>query len=154
MRPVFDPGFAKIKELLPKVGRIRRAIFQYCQYSSRYDAFKKGIIENAFNLHYLTQPSWISAYTVSTPWYCCLENRTVSLPPAFSCTIIWKEQNRANGLRRHGGRGQVFQDNLFLTAQRDPGEDGTMLIWQIQDTRKIRIVVPGPPSGHKQLPQR
>ena len=34
MRPVFDPGFAKIKELLGQLGQIRRAVFQYCQYSS------------------------------------------------------------------------------------------------------------------------
>ena len=48
MRSVFDPGFAAIRENLPKLGKIRRATFQYCQYSRRYDNFKKGIIENAF----------------------------------------------------------------------------------------------------------
>lgn len=48
MRPVFDPGFAAIQENLPRLGKIRRATFQYCQYSRRYDHFKEGIIENAF----------------------------------------------------------------------------------------------------------
>ena len=32
-----------------QLGQIRRAVFQYCQYSARYDGFKHGIIENAFN---------------------------------------------------------------------------------------------------------
>ena len=49
MRSVFTPGFRAIEENLPKLGRIRRVSFQYCQYSSRYDKFKAGIIENAFN---------------------------------------------------------------------------------------------------------
>lgn len=48
MRSVFSPGFDAIAEFLPKLGTIRRATFQYCQYSSRYDNFKNGIIENAF----------------------------------------------------------------------------------------------------------
>lgn len=49
MRPVFDPGYDKIVENLPKIGKVRKAVFEYCQYSSRYDNFKKGIIENAFD---------------------------------------------------------------------------------------------------------
>lgn len=30
------------------LGTIRRATLQYCQYSSRYDNYKRGIVENAF----------------------------------------------------------------------------------------------------------
>lgn len=48
MRPLFTPGFRVIQENLSKVGKIRKCFLQYCQYSSRYDKFKNGIIENAF----------------------------------------------------------------------------------------------------------
>lgn len=48
MRSVFGPEFRAVQEHLPELGKIRRATFEYCQYSSRYDNFKKGIIENAF----------------------------------------------------------------------------------------------------------
>lgn len=48
MRPVFTPGYQIVKENLKKLGQIRKVNFSYCQYSSRYDRFKKGIIENAF----------------------------------------------------------------------------------------------------------
>ncbi len=48
MRSVFGPEFRAVQELLPELGKIRRASFRYCQYSSRYDHFKDGIIENAF----------------------------------------------------------------------------------------------------------
>ena len=49
MRSVYDPGFTAIQQAVKKIGKVRRASFQYCQYSSRYDKYKEGIIENAFN---------------------------------------------------------------------------------------------------------
>lgn len=49
IRNVFTPGFQVIQDNLDKIGTVRRATFIYCQYSSRYDKFKQGIIENAFN---------------------------------------------------------------------------------------------------------
>lgn len=49
MRSAHDPGFAAIAATLPRLGTVRRATFQFSQYSSRYDKFKAGIIENAFN---------------------------------------------------------------------------------------------------------
>lgn len=48
MRPVHNPGFQTLREALPTLGRIRKASLSYCQYSSRYDKFKNGIVENAF----------------------------------------------------------------------------------------------------------
>ena len=49
MRPAFDPALTVIKEALTRIGKIRRVSLEFCQYSSRYDKFKKGIVENAFN---------------------------------------------------------------------------------------------------------
>lgn len=48
IRTIFTPGYAMIKERLPELGTIRRVTLNYCQYSSRYDKFKKGKVENAF----------------------------------------------------------------------------------------------------------
>ncbi|MDO5618166.1 Gfo/Idh/MocA family protein [Kocuria sp.] len=42
MRSVHDPGFTKIKHLLPNLGALRRAEFRLCQYSSRYQRFLDG----------------------------------------------------------------------------------------------------------------
>lgn len=42
------PNFQTIPEHLPKLGRVRRYFSSYCQYSSRYDAYKEGTILNAF----------------------------------------------------------------------------------------------------------
>lgn len=49
VRPAFDPCTQLIREQLPKLGKLRRAVFDYCQYSSRYDRFKNGEILNAFD---------------------------------------------------------------------------------------------------------
>lgn len=49
MIATMNPNFLKVKELLPNLGVIRRYFASYCQYSSRYDKFKEGVVLNAFN---------------------------------------------------------------------------------------------------------
>lgn len=48
LKTPFMPVIQNIKSNLDKIGQIRRVFFNYCQYSSRYDNFRNGIIENAF----------------------------------------------------------------------------------------------------------
>lgn len=48
MVPVHSPAMYAVKEYMKKIGKVRRATFSFCQYSSRYDKFKNGIVENAF----------------------------------------------------------------------------------------------------------
>ncbi|OJG82089.1 hypothetical protein RV10_GL001953 [Enterococcus pallens] len=45
----FLPNVLKIKELLPTLGEIKIVSANYPQYSSRYDAFKQGIVQPAFD---------------------------------------------------------------------------------------------------------
>lgn len=48
VRHAYDPAMEAIRNALPKLGTVRRASLRYCQYSSRYDNFRRGIVENAF----------------------------------------------------------------------------------------------------------
>ncbi len=48
MKPTLTPNFRVLREALPKAGVIRRYFASYCQYSSRYDKLKEGIVLNAF----------------------------------------------------------------------------------------------------------
>jgi len=48
MKTPFMPVIRNVKNQLYRIGKIRRAFFHYSQYSSRYDNFRKGIVENAF----------------------------------------------------------------------------------------------------------
>lgn len=49
MKTTFLPNFNVIQENIHKIGKIRRYVANYCQYSSRYDAFKNGNVLNAFD---------------------------------------------------------------------------------------------------------
>jgi predicted dehydrogenase len=49
MKSTLMPNFRAIREHLPKLGPIRRYAAGYSQYSSRYDAYRRGELPNAFN---------------------------------------------------------------------------------------------------------
>jgi predicted dehydrogenase len=48
MISTFNPNFVIARERMKDLGTIRRYFACYCQYSSRYDKFKEGIVLNAF----------------------------------------------------------------------------------------------------------
>lgn len=48
MKSTVMPSFLNLKKNLHKIGQLRRFVFHFNQYSSRYDKYKEGIIENAF----------------------------------------------------------------------------------------------------------
>jgi scyllo-inositol 2-dehydrogenase (NADP+) len=48
MKSTFLPNFKSVADNLPKIGKVRRYFANYCQYSSRYDAYKEGNVLNAF----------------------------------------------------------------------------------------------------------
>ncbi|MFB6468586.1 Gfo/Idh/MocA family protein [Cytobacillus sp. Hz8] len=49
VKSTFMPGFKAVQDHLHKIGDVRRYFASYCQYSSRYDAYKEGTILNAFD---------------------------------------------------------------------------------------------------------
>lgn len=49
MRSAFIPAMALIQDNLGELGTVRRVSLQYGKYSSRYDKFREGVVENAFN---------------------------------------------------------------------------------------------------------
>ena len=49
MKPTLTPNFLAARQALGKIGAVRRYFSCYCQYSSRYDKFREGIVLNAFS---------------------------------------------------------------------------------------------------------
>ncbi|KON88286.1 oxidoreductase [Sporosarcina globispora] len=49
LKSALMPNFMAVKENLHKIGQVRRYFASYCQYSSRYDAYRQGTVLNAFN---------------------------------------------------------------------------------------------------------
>ena len=140
MRLAYDPGFEKIKELLGRLGTIRRAALQFCQYSSRYDAFKQGEIKNAFN------PALGNAALMDIGVYCVHPAVVLfGMPKNIVSTSLFLE----NGMEGAGTALLNYQDKIVelryskITDSHQPseiqGENGCMYISRIQDTEKIEI---------------
>lgn len=49
MRNAYDPGLAAVRDLLPRVGTVRRVSFALCQRSARYDLVLQGETPNIFD---------------------------------------------------------------------------------------------------------
>lgn len=49
MKPTLTPNFTAVCDALPSIGKVRNYFSCYCQYSSRYDKYKEGVVLNAFN---------------------------------------------------------------------------------------------------------
>lgn len=141
MRSVHDPGFTELCKLAGQIGVIRRAQFIYCQYSSRYDNFKRGIIENAFN------PKLANAAIMDIGAYCV--NPAVRLfgkPVKVHAESIFMH----NGMEAMGTAVLAYPTGLVelvyskitqgYTPSQIQGEDGTLIIDAIEDTRKIELV--------------
>lgn len=43
------PNYRKIRQLLPRIGQVKLVQSQFCQYSSRYDAFLEGTVHPVFD---------------------------------------------------------------------------------------------------------
>lgn len=49
MKSTLLPNFQAVVEHIGRLGQVRRYFASYCQYSSRYDAYRQGTVLNAFN---------------------------------------------------------------------------------------------------------
>lgn len=49
LKTYYLPNFDLVKQYLPKLGKIRKALLSYCQYSSRYPLYLSGQNPNTFN---------------------------------------------------------------------------------------------------------
>lgn len=129
MRSVYSPGFQAIRENLHKLGKIRRVSFQYCQYSRRYDNFKKGIIENAFN------PALSNGALMDIGVYCVHPLVSLFGKPEKVISSSLKLSNGIDGAGTILTKYPDFQGELLyskITDSRVPsqiqGEEGSMVI--------------------------
>lgn len=140
MKSSFMPAFQAIRELLPTLGPIRRYTASYCQYSSRYDAFKAGQVMNAF------KPEFSNGSLMDLGVYCI-----------YPMVVLFGEPLRvlASGTMLSSGvdgQGSVVAgyanmeavvayskiSNSALSSEIQ-GEDGTMTIDAINLPRKLSI---------------
>lgn len=141
MRPVFTPGFAALRGAVKEIGTVRRVSFSYCQYSSRYDAYKRGIVENAFN------PALCNGSLMDIGIYCIHAMAALfGLPD----TVTAAAQKLDNGLDAQGGALCTYPGMLadlswskiadHRRQNEIQGEDGTLLIDSIANPKQIVFV--------------
>ena len=140
MRSVYDPGFQAIEANLYRLGKIRSVSFRFCQYSSRYDNFRKGIIENAF------RPELSNGALMDIGVYCVHPLvRLFGMPEKIEGASVFLE-NGVDGmgtiLAQYPGWQAVLQYSKITSGYTESevqGENGSMQIDRIADTRKITI---------------
>ncbi|UOE76173.1 Gfo/Idh/MocA family protein [Parageobacillus thermoglucosidasius] len=140
MKATLLPNFQAVCEHLHKIGKIRRYFASYCQYSSRYDAFKQGTVLNAFN------PAFSNGALMDIGVYCI-----------YPMVVLFGKPNRlqASSLKLESGvdgEGTIiftYEDmdavvmyskitNSYLPAEIQ-GEDGSILIDAIHTPTKVEI---------------
>ncbi len=141
MRSVFDPGMEVIKQNLDKLGVIRRARVNYCQYSSRYDSFLEGQEHNIFRRE-------CSAGALMDIGVYCVHG-LLYLFGKPDAVIGFSDMIRGE----IDGAGTILAKYLEMIAQVEyskitnskvpseiQGENGVMLIHEIHDPDKIQII--------------
>lgn len=138
MRTAFDPGIHKLEELIKKIGPIRRATLEYGKYSSRYDAFKKGEILNAFN------PALANAAVMDIGVYAVYAMVRLFGKPEQICGFSIFLENGMEGLgtilaRYPGMISEVLYSKITDTigGSQIQGELGNILIDRISEPEKI-----------------
>ena len=140
MRNVYDPGFARIRELLPQLGVIRRASFVYAKRSSRYDLVLAGERVNIFDPALAGGAVLdLGVYSIAAMVALFGEPQSVA---AMSVTISSGADGAGAALLAYPGMVADVSYSKISTSHRMSeieGEDGTLLIDQISCPRKLSL---------------
>ena len=144
MRPAFTPEMAIVEETLPRLGKIRQASFSFCQYSSRYDNFKNGMIENAFRPE-LSNGSLMDIGVYCIHWMV----RLFGMPESLQASPIFLE-NGVDGAGAIIGTYPDMQVQLLYskicdghTPSEIQGENGSLLMDTVSQPQKLTLCLRG-----------
>lgn len=140
MKSTFLPNFKVIQDHLHKIGPVRRYFASYCQYSSRYDKYKEGIVLNAF------KPEFANGSLMDLGVYCL--HPLISLfgePKEVKATAIMLDSGvdgEGNVLLKYDDKDAVVMyskiTNSYLPSEIQ-GEKGSMIIDKIHTPEKVEI---------------
>lgn len=142
------PNFLLLKETLGKVGKLRKAFINYCQYSSRYQRYLDGENPNTFN------PAFSNGSIMDIGFYCLAS--AVALwgePRAVHATAKPAGQRRGRPGHRGAELRRLRRDAASLQGERlgDPqrnsgGRGGT------GDRKNLRVPEAGVCAARRQSP--
>lgn len=141
MISTFNPNFIRAREHMKHLGTIRRYFASYCQYSSRYDKFKEGIILNAFKPELSNGAVMdIGIYTIYP--MITLFGRPEKIDAQGVVLSSGVDGQGAVNFQYDGMNATVLYSkiaNSFLPAEIE-GEGGTLILDQIHIARNVDFV--------------
>lgn len=138
------PGFQVIQQTLPQLGRLRKALFNYCQYSSRYPRYLNGEHPNTFD------PRWSNGSIMDIGYYCLA-----------SALALWGEPQQVqaqatlleSGVDAHGSVIMQYGDfdvTLLHSKVSDSqipseiqGEAGSLVIEKLSEVQRVTFIPRG-----------
>jgi len=148
------PNFILLKQSLAKAGKLRKAFFNYCQYSSRYQRYLDGENPNTFN------PAFSNGSIMDIGFYCLA-----------SAVALWGEPHSVqataskleSGVDAHGVVVMDYGDfsvtlhhskvSDSALASEIQGEAGALVIEHLSDCQKIAFVPRGGKAQELTQPQ-
>lgn len=139
-RHLFVPALEEVRTRLPLLGRIRRVSLVFDQYSSRYDSFKAGIVENAFD------PALSNGALMDIGVYCAELLVALFGPPERLTASCVKLDNGVDGqgviLAGYDGMQAVLSYSKIgdsVEPSAIEGEAGSLLLDHVASTGAIRL---------------
>ncbi|MCU5771800.1 Gfo/Idh/MocA family oxidoreductase [Erwiniaceae bacterium BAC15a-03b] len=148
------PNFITLRQALPDVGKLRKVLFNYCQYSSRYQRYLDGENPNTFN------PAWSNGSVMDIGYY-----------SLASAVALWGEPQSvkaqatllASGVDAHGSVVMSYGDfdvtilhskvSDSLIPSEIQGEDGSLVIDQLSHCQRITLTPRGGKARELSQPQ-
>jgi len=148
------PNFLILQQALPKIGKLRKAFINYCQYSSRYPRYLASENPNTFNPHF-------SNGSIMDIGYYCVAS-TVALFGAPQ-TVLASATLLDTGVDAHGsvclnyGDFDVVISHSKVSNSDIPseiqGEEGTLVIEKISEAQGVVLTPRGENSQVLTQPQ-
>ncbi|WP_027407967.1 Gfo/Idh/MocA family protein [Anoxybacteroides tepidamans] len=140
MKTTLLPNFQAIRKHLHKIGKVRRYFAAYCQYSSRYDAYKQGTILNAFN------PAFSNGALMDLGIYCLYPMVVLfGKPQSLKANSVMLESGvdgEGSIVLNYGDMDAVVMyskiTNSYIPAEIQ-GEEGSIVIDAIHTPTKVEI---------------
>ena len=153
MKSTLSPNFLAVKDNLHRIGTPRRYFASFCQYSSRYDKFKEGIVLNAFRPELSNGALMdIGVYTLYPLVVLFGAPKTINAH-GIVLTSGADGQGAVN-MQYDGMNATILYSkiaNSLLPAEIE-GEDGNIIIDRIQTPVDVRFYPrQAPASGHEKL---
>ncbi len=144
IKNIHVPNFKVLQDNIDKIGKVRKYFAQFCQYSSRYNAYKQGIIENAF------KPELANGALVDIGVYCIAPMvRLFGKPKSLQATGYMLETGvDAEGaiIFTYPEMTAVVQYSKISTGvvhSEIQGEDGTIIINKISQIVQVSMLKDG-----------